>query len=107
MINFNQTDLKIVGWEIDKDEKILLFVLIDKNNIDKYNIDDFMNEVLALETSLLSEEDKDQEYDELLERYGIIEVFDQEEISELTESGDIDPEDLHSSLYELMREERE
>ena len=103
MYNFEDTDLKIAGWEIGEDQKIMLFILLDKKNIDKYDLDGFMNDILSLELLTVSEEEKDKRYEDLLDRYGIIEVFDQEEISELSENGNIDPDDLHYSLYKLIQ----
>lgn len=106
MVNFEHTDLKIIGWEIDDKQKLLLYVLLDKNNADKFDIDHFMNEILSLELENISEEIKDNKYELILDKFGIIEAFDQDEISDLTQQGEIDPEDIHQSLYELVKEER-
>jgi hypothetical protein len=105
MIPFENTDLKVVGWEYNDDEQILLFILLPKKASEVFNSDDFIRQLSTLENSSLSEEIKDEKYEVLLEQYEILEIFEQEEISELTEKGEIDPEDIHQSLYEFLKEE--
>ena len=105
MIPFENTDLKIIGWKFNYDEQILLFILLPKKYSEVFNSEEFINQLTTLDNSSLSEDIKDEKYEELLEQYEILEIFEQEEISELTGKGDIDPDDLHQSLYEFLKEE--
>ena len=105
MITFNDTDLQIITIENDLDDSTNLYLLIQAEAKENLDTEKLLDELSDLETSAKGEDQKDEDYDELLERMGIIEIFDQDEIENLTEDGLIDPEDLHYSIYQIVAEE--
>jgi|GEM_PF-2091092 len=105
MIPFNDTDLQIVNVEIDPDDSTSFYLLILADMADDLDLERLMDELAALEESDNDDDQKDNDYQELLERMGIIEIFDQDEIEDMIEEGLINPEDLHYSLYQIATEE--
>ena len=105
MISYNDTDLQIITIENDLDDSTNLYLLIRAEMKENLDTEKLLNELSDLEASGKDEDQKDDDYEELLERMGIIEIFDQDEIENLTEDGLIDPEDLHYSIYQIVSEE--
>ena len=105
MISFNDTDLQIITIENDFEDSTNLYLLIRASEMVNLDTEKLLDKLSDLETSDKDEDQKDDDYEELLERMGIIEIFDQDEIENLTEEGLIDPEDLHYSIYQIVAEE--
>ncbi len=105
MISFNDTDLQIITIENDLEDSTSLYLLLHADMKEHLGTEKLLDELSDLETSDKDEDQKDDDYEELLERMGIIEIFDQDEIENLTEEGLIDPEDLHYSIYQIVAEE--
>jgi len=105
MISFNDTDLQIITIENDLEDSTNLYLLLHADARENLETEKLLDELSDLETSDKDEDQKDDDYEELLERMGIIEIFDQDEIENLTEEGLIDPEDLHYSIYQIVSEE--
>ena len=105
MIPFNDTDLQIINIEIDPEDSTNLYLLMSADMAEELDLENLLDQLAALEESDNDDDQKDEDYQELLERTGIIEIFDQDEIEDLLEEGLIDPEDLHYSLYQITAEE--
>lgn len=105
MIPFNDTDLQIANVEIDPDDSMSFYLLMSADRAADLDLEKLMDELAALEESDNDDDQKDDDYQKLLERMGIIEIFDQDGIEDMIEEGLIDPEDLHYSLYRIAAEE--
>ena len=105
MISFNNTDLHIFTVENDLEDSTSLYLLMYADKQQNLNIESLLDELRALVESDKIDDQKDEDYEALLERMGIIEIFDQDEIENLTEDGFIDPEDLHYSIYQIVADE--
>ncbi len=107
MIPFDETDLQIITIESDSGGAVNLYLLMLNGEADQLDGEALLDEMQEIETSSADDSQKDLDYQRLLDRMGIIEIFDQEEIEELIEEGLIDPEDLHYSVYQIVSEEME
>lgn len=105
MIPFNDTDLQIITIKNDLEDSTSLYLLLHADMVELLDTESLLDELRDLEESNVDEDQKDDNYEELLERMGIIEIFDQDEIEHLTEEGMIDPEDLHYSVYQIVTDE--
>lgn len=105
MITLEQTGLLTYTAETEDGHEDFFAILIEKSNEESFSIDDFMAELSKIEAD---DNDKlDEAIIDVMDKFSVIEMFDQDDIDELTEEGRIDPEDLHSSLFEVYSEEQE
>ena len=102
MIPFEHTDIKIIELETEDDLSTRIYLLIE---VDPDN--EFISEVFIEEMDrVLPKIDKNPElFDDMLDRLGVIDIFDQEDVEDLIDQGIVDPDDLHSSLYEFLATE--
>lgn len=107
MTPFESTDLKIIAWDEDNGTQRRFYILLDKKKSGSFDPYELLENMHQIEHNLSGENEKDQAFDDLMESGGIIEIFEDEEIHELIEENEIDPEDLHQSLYDLVAEESE
>lgn len=105
MISYDDTDLHIFTIESNSEDSTSLYLLMYADKRQSLNIESILDELRAIVESDNSDDQKDEDYEELLERMGIIEIFDQDEIEDLTDDGFIDPEDLHYSIYQIVADE--
>lgn len=106
MVSFENTDLKIIAWDTNNGTRAQLYILLEagfSNSFDPYLLLEKMHDI---EHDQTDEDEKDREFDDLMDLYGIIEIFEDEEINELIEENEIDPGDLHQSIYELVSREQ-
>lgn len=106
MVSFEDTDLKIIAWDTDGHVQTRLYILLDARFADAFDPYDLLEKMHNIEHDQADETSKDREFDDLMEGNGIIEIFEDEEIHELIEDNEIDPEDLHQSLYDLVAGEQ-
>lgn len=103
MYTLTNTDLVILG----KDEDDYLAILIKKNS-STFNADALLEDLSASADKVnISDEEEESELSALLNRYDILEIWTSEEIQELTDQGELDPDDLHSSMLEYFLEDDE
>jgi len=107
MVSFNETDLQVISVENDFEESTTFYLLVLAQSSAGLNARKLLDALQDLEASDKSDGQKDEDYVNLLEQMGIIEIFDQDEVEDLTEDGLIDPEDLHYSIYQIVADEQD
>lgn len=101
MIPLEKTELKIVSCSFDNSQTHLFF-LVDSLKSGTESITQFLKEAYDAESNTEYDFVKDKTFEQILEYYGIIDVFDEKEISQLNQEGLIDIKDLHRSIYQLL-----
>lgn len=96
------TDLRIIELETESGETSSIYFLIERSVSDTFDPQSFFDK---LDTLFLDEEPDVDKLDDLFEEFGVLEMLDDEEFNDLIEEGEIDPEDIHPSLYEFLTEE--
>ncbi len=102
MIPLEETTLKIIGCNLDNGKERHLFFLVDNQKADDRNLQRFIREAFTIENLSMGKLKKDVAFEDMIESYGIIDVFDDEEVSEFIKDGMVDLKSLHHSLYELL-----
>ena len=102
MIPLEKTTLKIIGCNLDNGKKYHLFFIVDNQKADDNNLQRFIREAFNIENISMENLKKDVAFEDMIESYGIIDVFDDEEVSEFIKDGLVDLKNLHHSLYELL-----
>lgn len=105
MIPLENTSLLTYTAEDEDGNEEFFALMIEKSKEESFDIDVFMKDLNDIETE--DDDALEEAILDVMDKYSVIEMFDQEDIDELTEEGRIDPEDLHSSLYEVIVEEKE
>lgn len=104
MTPFEHTDLKIIELETEDDTVARIYLLLDVTEEKEFDTDNFVTE---LDKVIPVMDRNPNAFDKLLDRLSILEIFDQEDIEELIDQGIIDPDDLHTSLYEFLLTEND
>ncbi len=102
MIPLEKTTLKIIGCNLDNGKERHLFFLLDNQKAEDINLQRFIREAFNIENHSMGSLKKDVAFEDMVESYGIIDVFDEEEVSEFIKDGLVDLKNLHHSLYELL-----
>lgn len=98
MIPFENTDLHIVEIETEDGSDTRLYFLLNQSELNTFDPQLFLDE---LDLVMPKVEKNPELFDSLLEKFNVLELFDQEDIEELIDEGMVDPEDLHQSLYDF------
>lgn len=104
MTPFEETDLKIIELETEDDTVARLYLLIEVNPDEEFSTEKFVEE---LDKVLPIMDKNPNAFDNMLDKMSVIEIFDQEDVEELIDQGIVDPDDLHSSLYEFLLTEND
>lgn len=102
MIPLEKTTLKIIGCNLDNGKERHLFFIIDNLKADDQSLQRFIREAFNIENHSINVLKKDVAFEDMIESYGIIDVFDDDEISGLIKDGLVDIKNLHKTLYELI-----
>lgn len=98
MIAFEKTDLKIIELETEDDGVARLYLLIETVEDVVFDMQKFIDDMDAV----MPQVDKNETiFDAMLSRNNVLEIFDEEDIEEMIDEGELDPEDLHQSIYEF------
>lgn len=102
MIPLEKTTLKIIGCNLNNGKERHLFFIVDNQKADDANLKRFIREAYNIENLSMENLKKDVAFEDIIESYGIIDVFDDDEISEFINEGLVDIKNLHHSLYEIL-----
>jgi hypothetical protein len=95
---FENTDLKIIELETEDGGVARLYLLIETIEGTEFDMQKFIDDM----DEVMPKVDKNPNaFDEMLNRNNVLEIFDEEDIEEMIDEGELDPEDLHQSIYEF------
>jgi hypothetical protein len=97
-----ETDLRIVELETDSGDTSSIYFLLERSISDSFDPQAFFDK---LDVLFVDEDPDVDKLDDLFDEFGVLEMLDDEEFVELIDEGEIDPEDIHPSLYEFLTEE--